>query len=223
MNVFALVSEPLRLHTALSTSERRSKVAELLDDVGMEPRFMEAFAHELSGGQAQRVALARALALSPAILLLDEPTSSLDVSVQAQVLNLLIELRKRHGLTYLFVSHDLGVIRHISDRIVVMYLGEVVEDGPAAGVLAKPAHPYTQALFRASGLGVRDDHAGLIGGGVPTFTEPPAGCRFHPRCPFAFDLCETTPPQFAEAGGNHKAACHLLDSEATQPASRAPG
>jgi oligopeptide/dipeptide ABC transporter ATP-binding protein len=220
MSVEDLVAEPLRVHTHLSVSERRERVRELLDDVGMPNHFMVAFAHELSGGQAQRVALARALALKPRVILLDEPTSSLDVSVQAQVLNLLMDLRERHGLTYMFVSHDLGVVRHVSDRIVVMYLGEIIERGPAALVFADGSHPYTQALLSANALEVAGESR-LIKGSVPSFASPPSGCRFHPRCPYAFEPCPVVVPGAIEVGDAHSARCHLLDP-ALRPDPRPP-
>lgn len=216
MNVFDLVGEPLRVHTAMSAAERRDRVAELLQDVGLPRHYMASFAHELSGGQGQRVALARALALSPKMLLFDEPTSSLDVSVQAQVLNLLMDLRERHGLTYLFVSHDLGVVRHISDRIVVMYLGEIIEDGPASPVFENAGHPYTQAILSANALS-SDVSAGLIRGSVPSFANPPPGCRFHTRCPYVFDACRTVSPAAIHVDSAHWARCHLLDPAIPKP------
>jgi peptide/nickel transport system ATP-binding protein len=210
MNVLELVSEPLRVHTGMSRVRRRERVAGLLEDVGLPRHFMSAFPHELSGGQGQRVALARALALSPKVILFDEPTSSLDVSVQAQVLNLLMDLRERHGLTYLFVSHDLGVVRHVSDRIVVMYLGEIIEDGPASRLFAEAAHPYTQALLSANALS-SPTGTGLIRGSVPSFAAPPPGCRFHTRCPYAFEPCDSISPVAIEVGEAHSARCHLND------------
>jgi oligopeptide/dipeptide ABC transporter ATP-binding protein len=216
MNVLELVSEPLRVHTAMSTSKRRERVIELLADVGLPRHFLTAFAHELSGGQGKRVAMARALALSPKMLLFDEPTSSLDVSVQAQVLNLLMDLRDRHGLTYLFVSHDLGVVRHISDRIVVMYLGEVIEDGPASRVFGNASHPYTQAVLSANALS-GDLGAALIRGSVPSFSDPPPGCRFHTRCPYVFDACRVISPAAIRVDGSHTARCHLLDPTIDRP------
>jgi oligopeptide/dipeptide ABC transporter ATP-binding protein len=222
MDVLDLVSEPLRVHTSLSASERRDRVSELLQDVGLPAAFMNSFPHELSGGQGQRVAMARALALSPKMLLFDEPTSSLDVSVQAQVLNLLMDLKDRHGLTYLFVSHDLGVVRHISDRIVVMYLGEIVEDGPASKVFGEASHPYTQAVLAANALS-SDAESGLIRGSVPSFADPPPGCRFHTRCPYAFDACRSISPANIAVDITHHARCHLLDATIEKPAPVSPG
>jgi oligopeptide/dipeptide ABC transporter ATP-binding protein len=216
MSVLELIAEPLRVHTKMSTNERRDRVIELLEDVGLPRHFMTSFAHELSGGQGQRVAMARALSLNPKMLLFDEPTSSLDVSVQAQVLNLLMDLRDRHGLTYLFVSHDLGVVRHISDRIVVMYLGEIVEDGPAVDVFGRAGHPYTQAVLSANALSA-DSGAGLIRGSVPSFTDPPPGCRFHTRCPYVFDACRSVVPAPIPIGPSHSARCHLLDPTIPKP------
>lgn len=222
MNVLELVSEPLRVHSALSADERRARVVELLDDVGLPRRFMTAYAHEVSGGQGQRVALARALALSPKMLLFDEPTSSLDVSVQAQVLNLLMDLRERHNLTYLFVSHDLGVVRHISDRIVVMYLGEIIEDGLAGQVFEHGSHPYTQALLSANALAGGARATQLIGGSVPSFADPPAGCRFHTRCPYVFDVCRSVSPAAIHVDASHFARCHLLDPTIEKPDANRP-
>jgi oligopeptide/dipeptide ABC transporter ATP-binding protein len=214
MSVEDLIGEPLQVHAGMSRQQRRDRVGELLEDVGLPNHYMIAFAHELSGGQAQRVALARALALNPRVILFDEPTSSLDVSVQAQVLNLLMDLRQRYGLTYLFVSHDLGVVRHISDRIVVMYLGEIIERGPASRVFSNGAHPYTQALLSANALSAEGEDR-LIRGSVPSFADPPTGCRFHPRCPHAFEPCPTIVPGSTHLSSQHSARCHLLD-----PASR---
>jgi oligopeptide/dipeptide ABC transporter ATP-binding protein len=208
LSVLDVIAEPLVVHRAGNRDERKTTVTRLLDEVGLGPRFLTAYPHELSGGQAQRVALARALALRPKLLLLDEPTSSLDVSVQAQVLNLLLDLQSKLGLTYLFVTHDLSVVQHISDRIAVMYLGQIVELGPTDQVFGAPAHPYTRALLAASGHA--EPEAGLIGTAMPRFTDPPAGCRFHTRCPLVMDVCRTTEPASATVGGGWTAKCHLV-------------
>jgi len=208
LSVLDIVAEPLAVHGTVTRSERRSTVVGLLDEVGLSSRFLSAYPHELSGGQAQRVALARALALRPKLLLLDEPTSSLDVSVQAQVLNLLLELQARYGLTYLFVTHDLAVVQHISDRIAVMYLGQIVEMGPTDEIFTAPAHPYTRALLAASGHG--QPATGVIGTAMPRFTDPPPGCRFHTRCPLVIDVCRTTVPATVAVGSGWTAKCHLV-------------
>jgi peptide/nickel transport system ATP-binding protein len=198
------------VHRVGSRQERRSTAVELLEDVGLSPRFLTAYPHELSGGQAQRVALARALALRPRLLLLDEPTSSLDVSVQAQVLNLLLDLQAKFGLTYLFVTHDLSVVQHISDRIAVMYLGQIVELGPTEQIFASPAHPYTRALLAASGRG--NTTSALRGMSTPTFSDPPRGCRFHPRCPHVMDICRKDVPSSLSVGPGWVAKCYLVET-----------
>jgi peptide/nickel transport system ATP-binding protein/oligopeptide transport system ATP-binding protein len=213
MKVLDLVSEPLVTHTSLSKTERRQRVAELLDEVGLNADYLDRFPHQISGGQAQRVSLARALALKPRFLVLDEPTSALDVSVQAQIVNLLLDLQQKHGLTYLFISHDLELIQHISDRIAVMYLGEIVEIGTADAIFDHPAHPYTKALLASTPI--PDPASGrerfVLEGAVPSIASPPSGCRFHTRCPFVMDVCRTVvPPSYAADGEGHTARCHLL-------------
>jgi oligopeptide/dipeptide ABC transporter ATP-binding protein len=209
LSVLDIVTEPLVVHRVGTRPERRTIAVDLLENVGLGPRFLTAYPHELSGGQAQRVALARALALRPRLLLLDEPTSSLDVSVQAQVLNLLLDLQAKFGLTYLFVTHDLSVVQHISDRIAVMYLGQIVELGPTEEIFASPGHPYTQALLAASGQGNKT--AAVRGTSTPTFADPPRGCRFHPRCPHVMDVCRRKVPPSASVGPGWVAKCYLVD------------
>jgi peptide/nickel transport system ATP-binding protein len=181
MTVLELVAEPLRLQGTHERAARRSAVVELLDAVGLGEQLLGSRPRQLSGGQAQRVAIARAIALRPKLLVLDEPTSALDVSVQAQVLNLLLDLQREFDMTYLFVSHDLRVVQHVSDRIAVMYLGELVELGRTEDVFSAPAHPYTQALLAAGLEADSRTGAARARGSVPRFTEPPSGCRFHPR------------------------------------------
>lgn len=212
MNVKALVAEPIITHTQTRGAALTERVVELLIETGLGAEHLERHPHELSGGQAQRVVLARALALNPKFLILDEPTSALDVSVQAQIINLLVRLQKEYGLTYLFISHDLGVVQHISDRIGVMYLGEIVELGLSEAIFANPQHPYTQALLSATPLpkpGSQRQRI-ILEGNVPSPANPPSGCRFHTRCPVAIDCCQEEPPQAIDTGESQWARCHLL-------------
>jgi oligopeptide/dipeptide ABC transporter ATP-binding protein len=210
MRVDAIVAEPLVINAALDARARRRRVAELLDLVGLPERALGLYPHEFSGGQRQRIAIARALALSPRLIVLDEPVSALDVSIRAQVLNLLTDLQKRLGVAYLFIAHDLAAVAHMAQTIAVMYLGRIVEVGDADAVALTPRHPYTRALFAAA-LPVDfdapvDDVA--LAGEVPSPLAPPSGCRFHPRCPLAMDRCATDEP----APRPHDArlvACHL--------------
>jgi oligopeptide transport system ATP-binding protein len=212
-SVLSIVGEPLVTHTKLRGERLRERVKELLVEVGLSAEYVKRHPHELSGGQAQRVALARALALSPKLLLLDEPSSALDVSVQAQIVNLLLDLQKEHGLTYLFISHGLGVVQHISDRIAVLYLGEIVELGFRKNIFQSPKHPYTQALF--SSTPVPDPDSGrkriVLEGNVPSPADPPSGCRFHTRCPYVMDRCRIEKPEIHQIQDGHWAMCHLLD------------
>ena len=213
MRVSSLLEEPLITHMRLSKDERRQRIVSLLTDVGMGSEHLDRYPHQLSGGQAQRVALARALALNPKLLVLDEPTSALDVSVQAQIVNLLLDLQQRYQLTYIFISHDLGLVHHISDRIAVMYLGEIVETGACEQVFRQPAHPYTAALLASTPIPVPASGRGrfVLEGAVPGIANPPAGCRFHTRCPHVMDICRQQAPVFHAAGDEQKAACHLLN------------
>ena len=213
MSVEALVAEPLVTHTALRGEALRAKVLTLLDKVGLGETHLDRFAHQLSGGQAQRVAIARALALEPKLIVLDEPTSALDVSVQAQILNLLKQLQDELHVGYLFISHDLSVVQHISHRIGVMYLGELVELGPADDVFDAPAHPYTQALLRAMPRvdALEGGPKTKLQGTIPSLAEPPSGCRFHTRCPYVYDRCPVEVPPPYPAGEHRWARCHLLD------------
>jgi oligopeptide/dipeptide ABC transporter ATP-binding protein len=186
-----IIGRPLRIHNGTSGRQLTEEVTRLLEAVGMGRQHMNRYPHEFSGGQQQRISIARALALEPDVVILDEPTSALDVSVQAQILNLLHELQRERGITYVFVSHDLGVIQHVSDRIVVMYLGEVVEDGPSAQVFQSPRHPYTAALIAANPALMDAPDAQIKGlkGAVPDPAKPPQGCRFHTRCPVVTPYC----------------------------------
>lgn len=215
MKVMSIVAEPLVTHTDVRGAALEARVRELLDEVGLDERFLGSHPHEMSGGQAQRVALARALALNPGFLVLDEPTSALDVSVQAQIVNLLVELQREHSLTYMFISHGLGVVQHVSDRIAVLYLGEVVELAPRDQITAEPCHPYTQALF--SSTPVPDPDSGreriILEGNVPSPADPPSGCRFHTRCPYVMERCRSEKPAPYPVTSSHWASCHLLDRQ----------
>ncbi|NGM18403.1 ATP-binding cassette domain-containing protein [Roseomonas stagni] len=206
MTVEQAVAEPLRLHGIVPRAKERDRVAELLSRVGLRPELARRWPHEFSGGQRQRIAIARALASGPKLIVGDEPVSALDVSVQAQVINLLQDLIRELGLTFVLISHDLGVVRHIADRVAVMYLGRIVEEGPAAEVFGNPKHPYTRALLAAvpgQGRGA----AALLEGDVPSPINPPSGCRFRTRCPHAEAICAEQVPPLADHG--HRAACHL--------------
>jgi oligopeptide/dipeptide ABC transporter ATP-binding protein len=212
MLVRDVVGEPLSVHIKLSLLEKIAQVEKLLETVGLPADSMYKYPHEFSGGQRQRIAIARALALKPKLVVLDEPTSSIDILSQAQILDLLIQLKQKLGLTYIIISHDLSVVHYMSDRIIVMYLGKVVEQGPADAVFSVPVHPYTQALFNAipslemSSL----DDLQTPAGNVPSAIDPPSGCRFHTRCPFVMDVCSQVEPQMLPVGEQHAAACHLL-------------
>lgn len=210
--VLDVVSEPLKTHRQMSAAVRKDRVVELLEQVGLGQQHLDRFPHEISGGQCQRVAIARAMALKPKLLVLDEPTSALDVSVQAQILNLLEALRDRLGLTYIFISHDLSVVQHISDRIGVMYLGKMAEIGPSEQIFEDPLHPYTQALLGAIPVPDTRQKRELIvlEGNVPSPSDPPHGCRFHTRCPLAEAICRQEEPLLRQIRPNHYAACHLL-------------
>jgi len=210
MRVAAIVAEPLVINTDLDAAGRRRRVAELLDVVGLPERAATLYPHEFSGGQRQRIAIARALALSPKLVVLDEPVSALDVSIRAQILNLLVELQQRLGVSYLFIAHDLAAVAHMSHSIAVMYLGKIVEVGDADAVALAPKHPYTKALFAAA-LPIDLDHSReelTLSGEVPSPLAPPGGCRFHPRCPFAMAHCATDEPALRAESGR-LVACHL--------------
>lgn len=216
MRINRILSEPFLVHGASSIARRRT-TTELLEMVGLKADLASRFPHELSGGQAQRVAVARALALDPEFIVLDEPTSALDVSVQAQVINLLTTLQAELGLTYLFISHDLRVVRHLADRMGVMYLGKVVEMGPTAELYGLPLHPYTQGLLSA----VPPAHPRLkrarmlLSGDVPSPDAIPSGCRFHTRCPLAAEICKSNVPDFREVRPGHWVSCHFATPEGT--------
>jgi oligopeptide/dipeptide ABC transporter ATP-binding protein len=214
MKVGDIIGEPLVIHRIGSPSEQRDRVAELLRVVGLDPDYAGRYPHQFSGGQRQRIGIARALALRPDFIVADEPVSALDVSVQAQIVNLLQDLQAQFGLTYLFISHGLAVVEHISTRVGVMYLGKLVELAPARAIYAQPLHPYTQALLAAiphPDPAMKRTGAPRLGGDVPSPLAPPAGCRFHTRCPHALERCRTEEPPFQEIAPQHFAACFLRE------------
>jgi oligopeptide/dipeptide ABC transporter ATP-binding protein len=212
-----IIGEPLRIHNAMRGKEYRDRVAELLNTVGLAPYMAERYPHEFSGGQRQRLGIARALALQPRFIVCDEPISALDVSIQAQIINLLDDLQERFGIAYLFISHDLSVVRHISDRVAVMYLGKFMELSSQADLYRSPLHPYTQALLSAVPIPDPEVEARrsviVLKGEVPSPINPPRGCVFNPRCPMAFDRCSSEVPVLTDAGGNHFVACHLHSAQ----------
>lgn len=219
MTVGAIIGEPLAVHRIGEVVEREARVQELLRLVGLSPAFINRYPHEFSGGQRQRIGLARALATSPAFIVADEPISALDVSIQAQVVNLMSDLKARLGLTYLMISHDLSMVRYISDRVAVMYLGKIVELGSRNNVFDRPMHPYTRALLSAVPTPnpklERARKRIILEGDVPSPANPPAGCRFHPRCAFAEDICRRNEPALRtlaiDDNIEHRVACHLAE------------
>ncbi len=213
MSVRSIIAEPLIVNGLAEGAELTKKVAELLTIVGLKPNHMTRFPHEFSGGQKQRIALARALSLDPEFILLDEPTSTLDVSVQAQVLNLLDSIQKERGLTFIFITHSLNVVNHISDRVAVMYLGKIVEIAETDDLFANPAHPYTHALLSAipqPSIEENQKERIVLSGDVPSPANPPSGCSFHTRCPIAVEgKCDVDEPELEAIMGGHKVACHF--------------
>ncbi len=209
LKVSDIIGEPLKIHGLGNKAERRARVAELLSKVGLDPDYMNRYPHEFSGGQRQRLGIARALALNPKLIVADEPVSALDVSVQAQVINLLEDLQKEFKLTYLFISHGLAVVEHISDRVAVMYLGRIVEIASTAKLYANPLHPYTRALLSAIPIPdpTRKRERIVLHGDVPTPINPPAGCRFHTRCPEAIPECTQIDPNLRTVAPGHSVAC----------------
>jgi len=210
--VGTIIGDPMKIHRTAGKSERKTRVQELLETVGLSPEHYNRFPHEFSGGQRQRIGVARALALRPKLVVADEPVSALDVSIQSQMLNLLSDLQDEFSLTYVFIAHDLGVVRHVSDRIAVMYLGKVMELSPAEELYEKPIHPYTEALLSAVPIPDPDlaekRERIVLQGDVPSPINPPSGCRFHPRCRYATEICAQVEPPLVDYGNGHLAACH---------------
>ena len=222
MTVFSIVNEPLIIFKTVPPAARKDRVAELLQIVGLNPGIMGRYPHEFSGGQRQRIGLARSLALNPDLIVCDEPISALDVSIQAQVVNLLEELQERLNLTYIFIAHDLSMVRHISRRVAVMYLGKIVELTDRQTLFANPLHPYTQALLSAIPVPDPDFEEKrrriLLEGDLPSPANPPNGCRFNTRCPLVQDICLIEDPEFVEVEPGHSTACHLVQPPVASPA-----
>jgi oligopeptide/dipeptide ABC transporter ATP-binding protein len=226
MTVGRIIAEPLQIHSVCKGGELWERVAALMAQVGLRPEHMRRYPHEFSGGQRQRIGIARAIALNPSFIVGDEPVSALDVSVQAQVLNLLTDLKARYGMAYFFISHDLSVVRHMSDRVAVMYLGKIVEEAACGELFENPLHPYTKALLAA--LPIPDPGTGrkkiVLQGDPPSPANPPPGCPFHPRCPEARDFCSMTVPTLKTISPGHKVSCLLVEPISSEgiPVGRTP-
>ncbi len=214
MTVESIIAEPLEVHNMGNAKERHERVKELMSLVGLNPSLNNRYPHEFSGGQRQRIGVARALALQPKFIVADEPISALDVSIQAQVVNLLEELQEKFGLTYLFIAHDLSMVRHIADRTAVMYLGKIVELADREELYSNPLHPYTQALLSAvpipDPIKERKRQRIILTGDVPSPAHPPTGCNFNPRCPLVIDVCKEIDPEWREINKGHWVACHVV-------------
>lgn len=218
MRVFDIIAEPLRVHKVLKGKELHDRVLDLMKEVGLDPSYSTRFPHEFSGGQRQRIGIARALALKPKLIICDEPVSALDVSIQAQILNLLYELQHKFGITYIFIAHGLPTVRHISSKIAVMYLGRIVEMAGKKMIFEKPMHPYTRGLFEAiplpdPELRPEEGQREILKGDIPNALHPPDGCYFHPRCPYATEECRSIRPEMRELEPGHFVACHHPISE----------
>ena len=217
MRVAEIIAEAPRLHGLIEGSES-DFIDRALERTGLDPSFKQRFPHQFSGGQRQRIVIARALAVNPDVLVCDEPVSALDVSIQAQVLNLFLDLREQLSLTYLFISHDLGVVHHVSDRVVIMYLGRVVEEAPTEEIFSRPNHPYTQALLAETPrIALEPREFSPIAGEMPSPSNPPAGCHFHPRCPYAMPVCRQVAPPLETVAPGHRSACHLNHLRTSHP------
>ena len=213
MSIRQLVSEPLEIHKNLKASEQNASVEEIITKVGLEKSALDKYPHEFSGGQRQRISIARAVINNPSLIVADEPVSALDVSIQSQILNLLIDLRNDLNLSFVFISHDLSVVRHIADEVAVMYLGNIVEIAPADQLFSNPQHPYTQALISAIPQVEKEKRVNriILKGDIPNPADAPSGCYFHPRCPIAIDKCSSLAPTLKITGANHLTSCHLVN------------
>jgi peptide/nickel transport system ATP-binding protein/oligopeptide transport system ATP-binding protein len=226
MTAGEIVGEPLAIHGVAAPKERRERVGSLFERVGLRPELTRSYPHEFSGGQRQRIGIARALALSPELIVGDEPVSALDVSIQAQIINLLMDLQDEYQLSYLFVAHDLAVVEHISDRVAVMYLGRIVEMTDKTTLFDTPLHPYTEALLSAVPIpkaSARRRNRVILTGDVPSPINPPPGCHFHTRCPYVMARCRHEPPALREVNPGHWAACHLHDAGVRFPLAKPAG
>jgi oligopeptide transport system ATP-binding protein len=212
MSIRQLVSEPLEIHRNLKASEQNAAVEEIITKVGLEKSALDKYPHEFSGGQRQRISIARAVINNPSLIVADEPVSALDVSIQSQILNLLMDLRNDLNLSFVFISHDLSVVRHIADEVAVMYLGNIVEIAPADQLFSNPQHPYTQALISAIPQVEKEKRVNriILKGDIPNPADAPTGCYFHPRCPIAIDKCSSLAPALKITGANHLTSCHLV-------------
>ncbi len=218
MTVSSILSEPLKIHKLTPTRQIRDRVIELLEQVGLGAQHEQRYPHEFSGGQRQRIGIARALAVEPEIIIADEPVSALDLSVQAQIINLLQEIKLKHDLSYVFIAHDLAVIEHVSDRIAVMYLGKIVELSDAGELYRQPGHPYTEALLNAVPVPDPDYRRPVaLSGEIPSPVDPPSGCSFHPRCPYADTLCRSQEPPLQEINPGHLVSCHHFQCVGQNP------
>ena len=219
MRIGDTLSEPFKIHKQLPTTDVQTELKKLLEVVGLAPEHLDRYPHEFSGGQRQRIGIARSLAVKPNLIIADEPVSALDVSIQAQIINLLQDIQQEFGLTYLFIAHDLAVVQHICDRVAVMYLGRIVEIGPADAIYRRPRHPYTEALLNAVPVPIPGKpKRTLLQGEVPSPINPPTGCPFHPRCSYAKTICQTDLPPLEQQSDGHESACHFArELDMTRP------